>query len=760
MLPTNMKFASDGVQTQGQTVIAQISDLHFSAQTKHNDFEWYALSADLKSLEQKVDLLVVTGDLIDGGFTGIWQKDEASKAFQNVYDYLQKLCKELGLDPEERLVVVPGNHDCRLKGVLKHRVQSENFFEVFRDRYRPVLIRSLGVCVFVLDSNALEKGINLATGLVEKNDLVAFSEFLTELHRNRTEELNSCIKIVLLHHHPMPIAATEGPALLEQPGFLLLKNAGQFMTSMVRSKIDLILHGHQHYPALSKASYPNADGEEHLITIIGAGSVGRKTSNYDRSYNLVTITADREIHSERRVLGGASYERAFRIPIRTFEDARRQAFETLATSAHAKLRVRKFSRVYMIKSGSGDADLYERLEGVTAYSKEVSEYETQVYSISGFFYTPQYESSEGQNIDWIWKPGSFTPPVREARLVFDPPLSKDHPINYESQGKAFNLFYFNQQERRDATDSELGDEFIFLTVQNAIDLVVLTVVFPEGSWPDKFYRRVHNNKCFSKNHDASCIRDLAEEEYFNLRFSKFRYARTIVLTIEKPLPGYTYWVYWTLPPLEEDERELNAIDRGRALSLVAKLLALRQVGNFDSIKVKSWFDNMHNEIMKSKLWTSLSGDDELELSLYVYDSNQRGLVCVATSVGTCWLKVIKSGQSLLGAAYRRREHMLYSPLASHSQGAQLEYEHRVPEDWKAAGGRPYTAICAIPVIYPIAKGCKIGVVTFSTKSRSSRLLNFVPQKSTTPEVKAAGDALVEDVMVRQIQALATAFGVE
>ena len=215
MLSRNITFASNGAATPAQTVIAQISDLHFTAQTNHDDFEWQALSVDLKSLETKVDLLVVTGDLIDGGFSGIWKRDEASQALNNVCDYLKKLCQDLGLDPQERLVVVPGNHDYRLKGLIRRRVQSERFVNVFKDYYRPVLIPSLGICVFVLDSNALEKGINLATGLVEKKDLVAFSDFLKQLRDKRAEELNSCVKIVLLHHHPMPIAATERGGLLD-----------------------------------------------------------------------------------------------------------------------------------------------------------------------------------------------------------------------------------------------------------------------------------------------------------------------------------------------------------------------------------------------------------------------------------------------------------------------------------------------------------------------------------------------------------------
>lgn len=759
MLSRNIKFGSDGIEPQTETVIAQISDLHFTSRTSHDDFEWKALSSDLKKLKPKVNLLVVTGDLIDGGFG----KDEAKKAFENVSRYLNKLCKDLGLDPKERLVVVPGNHDYRFKGIFGDKVQRSAFLDTFKDYYRPVLIRRLGVCVFVLDSNSLEKRtINLATGLVEKTDLVAFSDFFKELQDNKAEEFNSCIKIALLHHHPMPIAAIEGKGVLDQPGFLLLKNAGQFMTSMVNSKIDLILHGHQHYPALSKASYPNGQGAEHLITIIGAGSVGRQASNYERSYNIVSITPNREIHSERRALIGAEYSRVFHTPVRTFEEARRQRFEALALRAQAQIRARKFSRVYVIKSGSGDADLYERLESVNAYSEDVNEFQTAVTSDSGFFYTPEYECSEGQNITWIWKSADFKPPKREATVFFDPPLNKDRSTNYELRRKAYNLFHFNKQERRDATNGESGDEYIELAVQNAFDLLVLTVLFPEGHWPNKFYRMVHDDKCFGEEHGKNCTRDLAEEENFNLRFSKFKDARTIVVSIEKPLPGYTYWIRWSLPDKEADESDLNATDQGHAMKLAQKLLALRDSGNTDGVKIKTWFENMRTDVITSKLWTSKKGDDELELSLYIYDSHLRGLVCVANSLGTRCSGVIKSGQTLIGAAYRRREHMLYSPIVTSSLyglADSPEYINRVPGDWRASAENPYTAICAIPVIYPIKKGCRIGVVTFATKSPSSRLLHFVPQKSRATEVEAAGVALVGDVRERQIPRLAAAFGI-
>ncbi|HST21350.1 MAG TPA: metallophosphoesterase, partial [Blastocatellia bacterium] len=712
------------------------------------------------------DLLAVTGDLIDGSMMGLFKRQEARTAFFKVYTYLHNLCKELKIDPASRLIVVPGNHDLRLKGIFRRRVQSSKFYEQFKDSFRPIFQPSLGIYVFAFDSNAIERGINLATGLIEKNDLLDFFDFVQELRANKVNEWNSYTKIALLHHHPMPIAETEGKGFLEQPGFLLLKNAGQFMTSMVKSRVDIVLHGHQHYPAFSKASFPTNNGFEHLMTIIGAGTVGAEARNYSRSYNLITVTDSREIHLERRWLTGAEYQMTFKVPVKTNpiqtdEGARQALFETQAAKAEAKLRVKKFSRHYVIKEGSGDADLYERFEGTTAYSKKLDRFDTEIHSVSGFFYTPEYDSPDGQNITWHWKEKGRIGPKREAWISFDPPITKENPIIYNRHSKAYNLFHFNQKEREDATDGKWSEEYIEIAIQNAFDLLVVTVTFPEGHFPEKFYRMVHNDKCYRKAHDETCIRDSKEEEYFNLNFSKFKGAKTISISLQKPLPGYTYLIYWSLPNMEEDERPLDPTVRGRAADLVEKLLQLKSPNNSHEKAVQLWLENMRTDIITSQLWRDLPpGDDKLEISLYAYDNDKKGLICVAasfpdqTSGIATWSKVIKSGQTLIGAAYRRKEPMLFSPLANPAHD-EAEYINRVPEDWRAASlKQPYTAICVIPLMYPLPKGCKVAVLTFATRSKLSRLLHFVPQEQRSKTIKAAGDALVEDVLERQFKKLA------
>src|SRR5207302_4654043 len=131
---------------------------------------------------------------------------------------------------------------------------------------------TLNVCILVLDSNVMEF-LDLASARIDTSDLSSFHTLASQVSgKNFT-------KIALLHHHPMPISATEREGFLNDPGFTMLKNAGQVMTTMVAAKMDLVLHGHEHYAAYSKAVFPYDRKEEHFITVVSAGSVGKGEGN-------------------------------------------------------------------------------------------------------------------------------------------------------------------------------------------------------------------------------------------------------------------------------------------------------------------------------------------------------------------------------------------------------------------------------------------------------------------------------------------------
>lgn len=765
MFPQTIRQGTQTPRHPGQTVIAHISDLHFTSDTDFNSSPWNALLADFESWNgKKVDVLVVTGDLVDSPFTGfVGIKDEATASFSKVDAYLKALCKALDIDPETSLVVVPGNHDYRLSGIIRKKNQPLKFCKLLGQYCRPLLLPELRLCLLCIDSNFMQRRLDLAAGAVERNDLVDFGT----LTRRVANGYSDCTKVVLLHHHPMPIAAAETSSVFDDSRFTLLKNAGQFMTNMVRAGVKLVLHGHQHSPGYSKAIFPYERSKEHMITVVAAGSAGRGTQNY----NLITISNGGKIDLERRSLRDRTvYDHEQNSLLLSYDDARRLDFDGLAAANGAKFKARKFTRLYVIKSGSGDADQHERYEGVEAFSDDVDKFATSVESISGFFARPTYtpRSPENQQINWVWGGSAYTSARREASVVFAPPLRKNHSITFESERKAYNLFHFNQRDREDATNGKWKQEFIEVLIQNAFDLFVLTVCFPRDHWPGNFYRLAHDRrKCPLNEHTfRTCAAHDLESQRFDAHFSKFSEARTIVLSIEKPIPGFTYWIYWNLP--EEEESELRPFEAGAARDFERQLLLMRDRTGPQHAAGQQWFDNLRTDITKATVWRTLSGADDMEVSLYVYDREKRGLVCVAASrqghavPDEPWDSVILPGTTIVGASYRRKEPMLYCPAVRSPLLGESEYVMRIPEDWRAIQKGKYTVVCVVPLFFPIPDGRRVAVLAFASKSDLSRLLHFVPRwnvgikEEKVQELEKKRDSLLEEVMVGQCQKLANA----
>jgi hypothetical protein len=479
--------------------------------------------------------------------------------------------------------------------------------------------------------------------------------------------------------------------------------------------------------------------------------VGKAVENY----NLITIHDDGQIDLERRslvnrVLYGVEYIKQ----LRSYEDARQLAFDRHA-SAIAKLRIEKSSRLCIIKSGSGDADLFEQSVNVRAYGNEIKESISRLRSQAGFFFTPTFDNPATR---WEWvKNESSDPTIRQGKTVFDPPLTQDNPITFSKFSKNYNVFQFNQQDQLDFTDGALSKEYYSVKITHAIDIFALTIRFPKINFPKKFEYIVL---------DRNGNPDKSEREYFVRHLTVYKEDSSVVLTIQKPLPGFKYQVWWELPELEEDELDLTSVERAQADELARKLLHPDSHHSTNS-DLPHWIQCLRQNITTSNMWKELSGDDDLEISLYVYDRSQRGLACVAYStedgsLASPWKGVIKSGETCIGEAYRRRGVAFYNPLAS-SVFDRREYDARIPPDWRAVDGRPYLALCAIPVFYPLLGGRRIGVLTMASRSNQSRLLSLIPDKNDNKNVaeqkRLRQVSLIENVTGPQFKALIEKLGV-
>lgn len=114
-------------KSAGRIVVAHVSDLHLEIETDTAKDPWPALRESLRSNPEPIDLIVVTGDLVELPGLGFVERikkkitgndRELSGLFSQAKEYLEDLCRAAEVDPETQLLVVPGNHDVRrMRGV-------------------------------------------------------------------------------------------------------------------------------------------------------------------------------------------------------------------------------------------------------------------------------------------------------------------------------------------------------------------------------------------------------------------------------------------------------------------------------------------------------------------------------------------------------------------------------------------------------------------------------------------------------------------
>ncbi len=220
--------------------IFQISDTHLGDESY---FEKDALDKALEELKTgDYDLLIHSGDVTQDGKLEYYK--EAQRFFEKI---------------EIPYIVIPGNHDKRSGG--------KSLFEDYIGSRNDVQEVGNAVVVYV-DSAVPDTDIG-RVGMV-KFDMM--KEALNEYNKKD-------IKIVVLHHHTLPI-----PKAGRERN--VLSNAGDLLDLFLKADVDLVLSGHRHYPNVYRV--------ENTV-FVNAGTVsGKKTRHGDvNSYNVIEIEKNR-----------------------------------------------------------------------------------------------------------------------------------------------------------------------------------------------------------------------------------------------------------------------------------------------------------------------------------------------------------------------------------------------------------------------------------------------------------------------------------
>jgi 3',5'-cyclic AMP phosphodiesterase CpdA len=282
--------------------IVHLSDMHFvtgpsmrfegwwNGVNGHNCDTLPALQCEIPPL--KPDILVATGDQTTFG-----DKHSLTEA----RDFLWDLGEKSGV-PRDRIYCIPGNHDILLNYYRPFARGLRNYEKVFGSTQIASFHEIAGskVAVFSFDSTLDREGQKSilwpVVGSRGRISASAFNSFNTEARSKQNAD--EYFKIALIHHHPLPIPfKASGGVGLE---LTTMTNGGTFIAHMQESGLNLILHGHEHYPYSCRYCYdPNGND----IVVVAAGTACQRgdkqnTFNYLEIVPGVSVTIRRYVYNE------------------------------------------------------------------------------------------------------------------------------------------------------------------------------------------------------------------------------------------------------------------------------------------------------------------------------------------------------------------------------------------------------------------------------------------------------------------------------
>jgi 3',5'-cyclic AMP phosphodiesterase CpdA len=259
-LGENFDDAGDITKVSGASLRALsslVTEGRYVLQT-HDPVLCTTLPADIKSAARYVsapgdffDLNIVTGD--------VSTRADSDERFDFARDFLitDKVAvsstTSMGLNlRKDATFCIPGNHD------KMHEKTPVRFLRAFKDipneppySYKVKIERSKQQFIFWgIDSNLYVEG-NIAAGRISDQTMGWLDKQLSSVEEQESEP----VRILLLHHHPVDLNRFRRRLSLERLGryvydferFTRLEN-GDNLLQLCRHKIDIIMHGHEHFP--------------------------------------------------------------------------------------------------------------------------------------------------------------------------------------------------------------------------------------------------------------------------------------------------------------------------------------------------------------------------------------------------------------------------------------------------------------------------------------------------------------------------------
>lgn len=719
-----------------RTTIVHLSDLHFDSTTNWSQPPFSAFMSDLQQLSAPPDLVICTGDLIDASVGDSRSPARLNEALVRARQFLEAACATCSLDPHTALFVVPGNHDYRIKGLFGSSVLKDAFLECFILYFRNRVLPGLNLLLYSFDSNSADWTVNLATGFVDQQEFVHFQDWLTR-YAGFTR-FNALTKVALLHHHPMPIAETEGRGRRDPSQFMILRNAATFMKAIVKEGFDLVLHGHQHLIGYARATFPLREDEiladrerdrTREVAVIAAGSAGEPNEGNYRSHNVISVRNNGPTEVEQRIVRESLYDRGprFRVPS-TYGEWRRNRALHLAESPEVVIKGDTVNAELVIDS-AGDCERSNVMMGMRSHGAE-SRSSIPSISLSAVanFGPPTAACLNDSNRTVQIQPvegGQIRDGMIRYEITFTPPLSEADQLDIETRRAAFNSFFFCAQDRSDVLPrSAVGGSSINsapITEKagwrsiGLFDSVSISVKLPS------------NVKIEAPRAEVTSIErpsevDRAESDYCTRHLIYRPETTSALLTVDYPLPLHDYWIVWGLP--DEPLMEFDIAEQAQIEEIEAVWAGSHEA---NKSRISAALGELRAAIAKRFSLANPSTDVDIALMHFDPKPHARRLTTFAAlypADDPIYRWSPRKGQSIEGQALRRR-----ADLVGFKNDGIWKHYYVCPE-----GCQEDLFVLASPLTYPLNSNRVIGLVRVATRSGSSELLHLQRDAATQREL--------------------------
>jgi 3',5'-cyclic AMP phosphodiesterase CpdA len=597
------------MKTDDRLRIVHASDIHFCS-----SFDrplWEQVKSAIKAEEP--DILVVSGDFVESPFPlMLILARREMKSFAEL----------LGVP----LVTVPGNHDVAFAGIIRiwpfsrlfraifsghYDKKALKIFPTFTDFYRnPFLVRMIwrvllyvyilclwptrfawcrgtqdevllypGVmteskkfCTFVgIDTN---RSHFLAAGKVAKAQLANFGSTVLGFKRKDTLQKALECRILVMHHHPIPIPYMSEGTLEFEP-FLVLRNAGTVLSEVWSSGFDLILHGHRHRSCFSRIAYGDGTQNPRTIPVLAAASPSvEATSASGNSFNMIDVYPNGRLLIRVQSYGGGVNIRG----------GTGDAPTSISGLGFEELKVRNFHRAVEVQGAYCDEyrrDVLVSHLGTTTTKVEVKNFiathatvesHPHRFKVDLGLIDPTgiclYEESPGVALLPL---GTGSVPSNDVIVkVGVPPANAGSPVSYGISYTTANNFRLSKWECSE--EKRKAEESISFRVKYPAKRLVLRVELPINQYAPKPLLRCWRPKNFANlliDKESRIVNPPSgdADEWVSDYDATVHEATNLTkiadqvwqLTIAFPMVGYKYEIAWKVKDVREVETDARYV---------------------------------------------------------------------------------------------------------------------------------------------------------------------------------------------------------